>query len=173
MKPLIYQFALLFLLSAASVSCDRPEEPLENSSGSLPLSDSLETVLLERVKSYYADFSSRDWNRYADHFWPGAHLTTVWQPPGADSLEVTMTTIEEFIAQADQGPGSQPVFEEKMIDAKVQAYNNLATVWATYAATFGSKDSLMEWQGIDAFTYMKHEGQWRIIALGYTQMDSD
>lgn len=142
------------------------------SMGQVHAADSLEEVLLDRVNDYYTDLSSRDWDAYAAHFWPGAHLATVWQPPGADSLQVTMTTVEEFIGQANQGPGSQPVFEEKMIDSEIWAYNNLATVWATYAAKFGTQDSLMKWEGIDAFTYMKHEGEWRIISLAYTQKDS-
>jgi hypothetical protein len=163
-------YAFLFLLFTVFVSCSQSEQSQPNSDSLKPVPDSLEKVLLERVNNYYMDFSSREWKSYAEHFWPGAYLATLWQPPGADTLQVTMTTIEEFIARADQGPGSQPIFEEKMIHGQVRAYNNLATVWAKYSAKFGSRDSLMEWEGIDAFTYMKHEGHWRIISLAYTQM---
>lgn len=70
-----------------------------------------------------------------------------------------MTDIEEFVEQADEGSGSQPVFEEEMLKADVKVYGNLAAVWATYTAKFGTRDSLIKWEGIDAFTYMKHEGK--------------
>ena len=34
------------------------------------------------LEAYYDDFSVRDWDAFAGHFWPGADITTVWQPPG-------------------------------------------------------------------------------------------
>lgn len=168
---LIPLLSLSLLLLSSSVSCNRTGQSKRSGNGSEP-SDSLKTVLIDEVNRYYADMSKRDWKAYASHFWPGAHLSTVWQPPGADSLQVMMTTIEEFIEQADQGPGSQPIFEEKMLDAEIKVYDNLASVWATYAAKFGSEDSLTEWKGIDAFTYMKHNGEWHIVSLAYTQLHS-
>ncbi len=167
MKKLFIPFLLVLLTTA--ISCNRMDDrqaaPADTTSA-----DSLRQVLLSEVNQYYADMSARNWEAYASHFWPGAHLTTVWQPPGADSLQVVMTTIEEFVKQADQGPGSQPIFEEKLLDAEINVYNNLAAVWASYAAKFGTEDSLMEWQGIDAFTYMKHDGVWRVTSLSYTNM---
>lgn len=167
MKKLL-SLVLLIALTAA-ISCNRMDDgqvaPADTTSA-----DSLRQVLLSEVNQYYSDMSARNWEAYASHFWPGAHLTTVWQPAGADSLQVVMTNIEEFVKQADQGPGSQPIFEEKLLDAEINVYNNLAAVWARYAAKFGTEDSLLEWQGIDAFTYMKHEGEWRITSISYTNM---
>jgi len=32
------------------------------------------------LASYYEAFSDRDWPRFAEHFWPGATLTTIWTP---------------------------------------------------------------------------------------------
>ena len=171
MKKITLLFALLLFLTVLAVSCYQTEPGTTDTASNTGAPDSLKTVLLERVNDYYTVMSDRDWDAYAAHFWPGAHLTTVWQPPGTDSMQVVMTTIEDFIAQADQGPGSQPIFEEKMLEAEVKTYNNLATVWATYAAKFGTEDSLMEWEGIDAFTYMKHAGEWRIASLAYTQKE--
>lgn len=168
MKKILIPFLLVALTTA--ISCSRIENR-QAAKADTTSADSLRQVLLSKVNRYYTDMSARKWKAYADHFWPGAHLTTVWQPPGADSLQVVMTTIEEFIQQADQGPGSQPIFEEKLLDAEINMYNNLAAVWANYAAKFGTEDSLMEWQGIDAFTYMKHEGEWRITSLSYTNKD--
>lgn len=139
--------------------------------GNRSAADSLRQVLLSEVNQYYADMSARNWEVYASHFWPDASLTTVWQPPGEDALRVVMTDIEEFVEQADEGPGSQPVFEEEMLEADVKVYGNLAAVWATYTAKFGTRDSLIKWKGIDAFTYMKHEGKWRIVSLAYINLE--
>ena len=167
MKKLFIPFLIVALTTA--ISCSRMEDRQAAVDGSAS-ADSLRQVLLSEVNRYYSDMSARNWEAYADHFWPGAHLMTVWQPPGADSLQVVMTTIEEFVQQADQGPGSQPIFEEKLLDAEINVYNNLAAVWASYAAKFGTKDSLMEWKGVDAFTYLKHDGEWRISSISYTNM---
>lgn len=43
----------------------------------------------------------------------------------------------------------------------------LPPVWAHYAARFGDSTNVATWRGIDAFTWMKHNGQWRIVALAY------
>lgn len=160
---------VLLIALTAAISCNRMDDS-QASPADTTSADSLKQVLLTEVNQYYSDMSARNWEIYASHFWPGAHLTTVWQPPGADSLQVVMTTIEEFVKQADEGPGSQPIFEEKLLDAEINVYNNLAAVWASYAAKFGTEDSLMEWQGIDAFTYIKHEGEWRITSISYTNI---
>jgi hypothetical protein len=31
----------------------------------------------------------------------------------------------------------------------------------------------MQWQGIDAFTLMKHEGRWRIVSVAFTDLDEE
>ena len=128
-----------------------------------PMEDEVRAELL----SYYADFSARDWEKFAGHFWPGATLTTVWQPPGEPAPRVVVTSIPEFIAKAPEGPGSKPIFEEKMTSAEMRIHGNLAQVWARYEAKFGEPGQVMEWSGIDAFTLMKHGGRWRIVSLAY------
>lgn len=159
----------ILIIVAFLASCDRTTKHPQY--GTNAATDSLKQLILSKVEAYYSDMSARDWDDYSAHFWPDAHLTTVWQPPDSDSLQVIMTTIEEFVEQADEGPGSQPIFEEKLLKADIKVYNNLASVWADYAAKFGTQDSLMEWQGIDAFTYMKHKGEWRIVSLAYTNIN--
>lgn len=129
--------------------------------------------VIDRLEHYYADFSSRDWDAFASHFWPGATLTTVWQPPGADASRVVVTGLDEFIAQAPQGPGSREIFEERMSGAKVLTHGNLAQVWARYEARFGDPGEITEWRGIDAFTLMRHDGEWRIVSLSYTDVEQE
>ena len=125
-------------------------------------------MVREQVAQYYRDMSARDWSAYGAHFWPGATLTTVWQPPGEPAPRVAITTIDQFLAQTGAGPDSKPIFEERLVAQEVRLSGNLAQVWARYEATFGDSVSVSTWRGIDAFTWMKHDGRWRIVALAYT-----
>jgi len=129
--------------------------------------ESAQEEVLAELRQYYADFSARDWEKFADHFWPGATITTVWQPPGEAAPLVVVTTIAQFIEQAPQGPGSKTIFEEWMTGAEARVHGNLAQVWAGYRARFGEPGNVAEWSGVDAFTLMKHDGRWRIVALAF------
>lgn len=129
--------------------------------------DSLQAELERAVVQYYQDMSARNWQAYAAHFWPQATLTTVWQPPGEPAPRVVITSIETFLAQTAQGPDSKPIFEERLLSQESRISGNLAQVWAHYAARFGDSTNVATWRGIDAFTWMKHNGQWRIVALAY------
>ena len=135
--------------------------------------DSLQAEVLAEVRRYYSDLSARDWNAFSDHFWPGATLTTIRQPPGRPTPEVAVQSVPGFVAQAPRGPGSKPVFQERMTGAEVKLYRNLAQVWARYTARFGDATDVREWQGIDALTLMKHEGRWRMVALAFTGLEGN
>ena len=124
-----------------------------------------EETVRETVRRYYRDMSARDWPAYAAHFWPRATLTTVWEPPGEPARGVVVTTLDSFLAMTGQGPDSKPVLEERLLGQDVRVTGNLAQVWARYEARFGDSDAVQTWRGVDAFTWMKHEGAWRIVAL--------
>jgi hypothetical protein len=130
--------------------------------------DSVRDQVIAALEQYYADFSARDWTRFRDHFWPGATLTTVWQAAGDSVPRVTVTDIDRFIEMAPEGPGSREVVEVRMTGADVRADDSLAQVWASYDARFGDPGDVREWHGTDAFTLMRHEGRWRIVALAYS-----
>jgi hypothetical protein len=138
------------------------------STGARPLAapaDTLREVVLAEIRDYYDDLSARDWPAFQAHFWPGATITTVWQPPGEDRPRILIQTIHEFVRRAPEGLGSKPVFEERMRDAEVKVGEKLAQVWARYDARFGDPGAVREWQGTDAFTLLEHDGSWRIAAL--------
>jgi hypothetical protein len=162
-------FLTVVAVAAAAVACDRPEStPAQTESpqdGAAP--DSVRDQVLAVVEQYYADLSDRDWPNVRAHFWPGATLTTTWQPPGEPVERVVMTTIEAFIDQAPQGPGSRAVFSEAMTSAIVRGNNDLAQVWAAYDARFGDPGDIQEWSGIDAITLLRFEGRWRISSIAY------
>jgi hypothetical protein len=126
------------------------------------------TLVLAELRGYYRDFSDRNWALFADHFWSGATITTVWQPPGADAPRVTTTTVPEFVAAAAEGPGSRETFEEAMLHARIRRAGGLAQAWVRYHARFGDPGDVLEWEGVDAFTLLQHEGRWRIVSLAFT-----
>lgn len=123
------------------------------------------------LEAYYADFSARDWERFSDHFWPGATITTVWKPPGDDSQRVAVTPVPEFVAWAPEGPGSREIFEEELSTVELRVAGNLAQAWARYSARFGDPGDVAKREGADAFTLMRHDGRWRILSLVYTSDD--
>ncbi len=112
--------------------------------------------------------SDRDWPAYRRFFWKKGTLTTVWQAQGDSTATVQVSTIDEFIAQTPQGPDSQPIFEEKMIDSQIDVKGPLAQAWVRYEARFGTEEELMEWEGTDLFSLMKHNDEWRIVALVFS-----
>ena len=122
------------------------------------------------VESYYEAFSSRDWERFAEHFWPGATMTTIWMPPGEGSERVVATSIADFVAQAPAGPGSREIFEERPTSIEVRVEAGLAQVWARYQARFGDPGEVLEWEGYDAFTLLKFGDEWRITSIAYVNV---
>jgi len=117
------------------------------------------------LSRYYTDLSARKWNAFSTHFWPGATITTIWQPPGEPAERVATVTVPEFIANAPAGPDSKPIFEERMKSCDIRVSGELAQAWARYDARFGEPGKVSEWSGTDAFTLMKHDGAWRIVSL--------
>ncbi|NIM51053.1 MAG: hypothetical protein GTO22_17690 [Gemmatimonadales bacterium] len=80
---------------------------------------------------------------------------------------MVVTTVPEFVEQAPSGPGSREIFEERMLSAEVHARADLATVFTRYRARFGDVGQVAEWEGIDSFALLKHDGEWRIVSLSF------
>lgn len=150
---------------AALAGCGAPGAG-ENGAGSAA-ADSARVEVVAELERYYADLSARDWDAFADRFWPGATITTVWQPPGEEAERVVVTSVPEFVERAPEGPGSREIFEERMEDVRVRVRGDLAQAWARYAARFGDPGDVAEWEGTDAFTLMQHDGRWRIVSLAF------
>lgn len=124
-------------------------------------------AVMAELEAYYRDLSARDWDAFADHFWVGADIATIWPPPGADSTRVFVSSVPEFVARAPEGPGSRAIFEERPLEARVVTHGTLAQAWVRYHARFGDPGTVSEWEGVDAFTLLRHAGRWRIVALAF------
>jgi hypothetical protein len=121
-----------------------------------------------QLRRYYADFSARDWTAFASHFWPGAIITTAWQPPGEPDVRVDVQTVPAFVGRAPEGPGSKAVFSEQMLSADIRVSGGLAQAWVHYRAEFGDLGNVAEWEGTDAFSLLAVAGQWKIVSVTFT-----
>lgn len=128
-------------------------------------------AVMAAIEAYYRDFSARDWEAFAAHFWPGATLATIWQAAGQDRPGVNAVTVAEFVERAPAGPGSRPIFEERPLGAEVRVHGFLAQAWVRYEAKFGSEEELLTWRGIDAFNLLRHDGAWRIVSIAFAAED--
>jgi hypothetical protein len=161
---------LLATLVWAGCTVQHPEPANGQGPAAARAAAAAEAAVRAELARYYADFSARDWSAFAGHFWPGATIVTVWQPPGEPGARVDAQTVPEFVAKAPEGPGSQPIFEERMTGLELRVHNNLAQGWARYTARFGDSTRLATWEGIDAFTLLEHDGRWRIISIAFTDL---
>jgi N-acyl-D-amino-acid deacylase len=98
-------------------------------------------------------------------------LTTVWQAPGSPAPAIDVQTVPDFVAKAPQGPGSRPIFAERLLDAQVTVHRDLAQAWVRYEAEFGDSATMARWRGYDAITLLKNQGRWRITSLAFTDAD--
>ena len=120
------------------------------------------------VTAYYNDFSARDWDAFASHFWPGADITTVFPPPGDSVPRVVIMPVPDFVARAPEGPGSREVFEERPEHIEVDVRGDIAVVWVRYRARFGDPGDVREWAGTDMFTLVRYDDVWKIVELAFT-----
>ncbi len=120
--------------------------------------------VLQELDRYYKNFSARNWDAVAAHFWPGATITTI---SSEETRGVVAASVDEFIASARAEPGGRQLIEEKMTNAEVRVEGALALVWATYRARFGDRGNYDQSTGTDAFTLIKLDGRWKITSLAF------
>jgi len=121
--------------------------------------------LVALLEGYYADFGARNWTGFAGHFWPGATITTIRKPAGAPREVVVVTQVDEYVALAGANGANATPITIKLTARDVRRDGILAQVFARFDANTQAQGELHTWHGVDAFTLMRHEGEWRIAAL--------
>jgi hypothetical protein len=94
-------------------------------------------------------------------FTPDANLVSV-APDG----KVTVTPIEKWTDRISSGKDN---WLERMWSPKTQNGNAIATVWGEYDFHLNGKFTHC---GVDSFTLVKTNGEWRIAALVFTRQTS-
>lgn len=132
--------------------------------------DSAEVVAVETaLRTYYRRFTARRWPTWKLSFWPGASVTTDWQPPGEPAVRVVVQSVDDFARRAADGSDRPGSFSVEPVHLDVRAYGPLAVAWVVYRARLGTRrDSVETHYGVDAFHLLKHRGEWRITALTFT-----
>lgn len=129
-----------------------------------------DSAIVAALDQYYDRFSRRAWRAFRSSFWPGGVIATRWHPPGRSAPQVDVQTLETFLRRTREGPDRLAVFAERMVHHEITQYGELAIVWATFEATFGRAGAAPETHyGVDAFQLLKHQGEWRIVSLAFTQ----
>jgi hypothetical protein len=80
--------------------------------------------------------------------------------------KVTVTPVEKW---TDRLSSSKDNWLERMWSRKIQEHNAIATVWGEYDFHLNGKFTHC---GIDTFTLVKTNGEWRIAALVFTRETS-
>lgn len=160
---------LVAMIAVGGLACRIEKHPPERGISTADAARAADSVAVVAViDAYYVDFSARDWDAFASHFWPGADITTVFAPPGDSVPRVVIMPVPDFVDRAPEGPGSREIFEERPEHTEVDVRGDLAVAWVRYRARFGDPDDLQEWTGTDVFTLVRHEEVWKIVELAFT-----
>lgn len=125
--------------------------------------------VVAEVQEMYADLSARNWKKFAEHFGPGAIISTAADENGSKGLRILNVT--DWIAEARLGLEGRDSFDEKMMHQEVHTFNNVAQVWSHFVAHSKDKGKSETRSGIDAITLHKNAGRWKIAALGYSSRE--
>jgi hypothetical protein len=148
---------------------DPPVAPVVEPAAPAPVSASADTPadapLVALLEGYYADFGARNWTAFAGHFWPGATIATIRKPTGAPRETVVVTLVDEYVTSASSAGANATPITIKLTARDVRRDGILAQVFARFDANVQAQGELHTWHGVDAFTLMKHDGEWRIASL--------
>lgn len=161
------RLAAFLLLLFVILSCNQNDETISKES------NAIEQEIVALLEEYYVVMSGRNWTKYKEFFAPGGSLTTIWSDTVGQPPMIHTSTIHEFIASAGEGPDSQPIFEEKPIQIKVEVIGDIASAWVHYEAKFGTEQDLMEWKGYDLVSLIRHEEQWKIVSITFASDEED
>jgi hypothetical protein len=155
----------------AAVADPAPDEPPVATVGSesappaaVPAAEAQVRTALE---AFYDAYNARDWKRARGHFWDGATISGVRPQADKPAPVVKVNSVAEFFDEFSRAPesGSQG-FEGRLEgEPEVRAASNVAQAWCHFEARFGGPEESMSWRRVDAFTFVLHEGTWKIASL--------
>ncbi len=119
--------------------------------------------IIAAVDKMYDDLSARKWDALEAHFLPEASLVF------STKTGPKRMAPREFIEMVRKNVEGKEIFEEHMETGSVRAHGDLATVWSSFEGREGNGTNIRTWSGVDAFTLVKVDGQWKIALIAVSQ----
>lgn len=146
---------------------DEGAREAEPSPATAPAGDPLQAEVRGVLEAFYAAYNGRDFKRARTHFWDGATITDVRILSDRPAPVVKVASVAEFFGELASPHESGPEgFEGRLEGAPVvRTASNVAQAWCQFRASFGGPQESMSWCRVDAFTFVLHEGTWKIASL--------
>lgn len=137
----------------------------------LPVDDPEQSKVRLQLESFYKAYDAREWKQARAHFWEGATITDVRMLPDQTQPAVQVSSATEFFEELERTSEAGPEgFEGRLVGVpEVRTTSNVAQAWCHFQASFGGPQESMSWRRVDAFTFVLHEGQWKISSLALSK----
>jgi hypothetical protein len=128
-----------------------------------PLSD--EAQIRELLERFYKDFATGEWTRMRQHFWPDATLVTIRSPGLGAPPAVVVMSIGDHISRHASGGGRGSTLRVELESRSIDSVGSIGSAIMHYRAIDTAGQEAQSWSGADFFSFVRHEGQWRIASL--------
>ncbi|MCG3137181.1 MAG: hypothetical protein HJJLKODD_01024 [Phycisphaerae bacterium] len=126
-------------------------------------------AVMRTVEQLYSTLSNRQWEALKALFAEGATIATVRSASNDQPEQAEARPAREWIDQYRPVFEGKTTFTEKSLHHEVQTFGTVAQVWSHFEATYTDTEhpEPQFFTGIDAFTLLKVNGQWRILTIAY------
>ena len=147
------------------------ETPVDDSDTQAPEPAEKADEIRALLEHYYADFGGRDWKQFETHFWAGATIVAIRQPPGGGPERVVSTPIATYIEEMQKQGDAGDRIEFAIAAATIERDGVVALARVSYSARASEQTEPQPWRGSDVFLLMSHENAWRIASLAFGTPD--
>jgi hypothetical protein len=124
-----------------------------------------ELEVYDVLERFYRDFAHGDWSSMGERFWPGASVIAIRRREQDGEKQVVTESIEACIERLRAQVSRTKPLEITFDEYRIEPTGAIAQASIKYSAIDTSGDAPQSWSGTDAFTLVRHEGEWRIASL--------
>lgn len=130
-----------------------------------PCLEITELEVYDVLERFYRDFAHGDWNAMGARFWPGASVIAIRRREQDTEKHVVSEPIEACLERMRAQVARTKPLEIAFVEYRIEPAGGIAQASIHYSAIDASGDAPQTWSGTDAFTLVRHEGEWRIASL--------